>query len=196
MRSFSTVAIMGLALFAAAFSLSSQAAARMRIDIDLTSQRMQVTAPGGETYFWAISSGRRGYSTPTGLYSAYRLERVYFSRKYDNAPMPHAIFFRGGYAIHGTQSVRLLGRPASHGCVRLAPAHAALLFGLVQRHGARITIRGNALDTDKRVASVKPARLKQARPRLRPMPQGRYLTPQVWEAWDHPSQAYYYYHPR
>jgi hypothetical protein len=56
--------------------------------------------------------------------------------------MPHSIFFLGGYAIHGTYSTAQLGRPASHGCVRLAPGNAAALFAMVKSEGARISIAG------------------------------------------------------
>jgi lipoprotein-anchoring transpeptidase ErfK/SrfK len=65
--------------------------------------------------------------------------RSYFSRKYYNSPMPHAIFFHYGFAIHGTNDISRLGGPASHGCVRLHPSNAATLFALVQRNGARNT---------------------------------------------------------
>jgi lipoprotein-anchoring transpeptidase ErfK/SrfK len=63
----------------------------------------------------------------------------YFSRKYYYAPMPHAIFFYHGFAIHGTNDISRLGGPASHGCVRLHPSNAAPLFSLVQHSGPRNT---------------------------------------------------------
>jgi lipoprotein-anchoring transpeptidase ErfK/SrfK len=92
-----------------------------------------------------VSTGRKGHLTPTGNFHPTRMAAVYFSRKYDDAPMPHAIFFLGGFAIHGTEYVSSLGRRASHGCVRLHPANAALLYSLVQQYGAAhtaIRIRG------------------------------------------------------
>jgi len=61
--------------------------------------------------------------------------------------MPHAIFFHEGYAIHGTYAVSRLGTPASHGCVRLLPAHAAELFALVRSQGmggTRIVVSGSS----------------------------------------------------
>lgn len=119
-------------------------AARVIATIDLSSQRMYVAIGGKSRYSWAISSGKKGYGTPTGTYRPGRMYRSYFSRKYHGSPMPHSIFFRGGYAIHGTGYTRQLGRPASHGCVRLHPANARTLFNLVQRHGrgnTRIRIR-------------------------------------------------------
>jgi len=136
----------GAAAILAAFlgwSLSSApAAAVVQIDIDLTKQRMVVADKRGAKHVWPISSARRGYVTPRGQFRPTVLRRMHYSRKYDNAPMPHSIFFRGGYAIHGTNAVGQLGRPASHGCVRLAPGAAARLFAMVKRDGARIRITG------------------------------------------------------
>lgn len=135
------------------------AQARVDVRIDLSSQTMQVRGPDGEQYRWAISSGKSGHRTPTGVYSAKRLAKVYHSRKYDNAPMPNSIFFRGGYAIHGTNAVRALGAPASHGCIRLAPGNAAKLFAMVKQSGARIAISGTAPD-DGRVYAAKRVKAK------------------------------------
>ncbi|WP_029355611.1 L,D-transpeptidase [Bosea sp. 117] len=103
--------------------------------IDLSAQRMNVSVDGWPRYSWAVSTARKGYRTPVGSYRPQRMYRSYFSRKYYNSPMPHSIFFRGGYAIHGTNYMSQLGRPASHGCVRLAPGNAAALYSLVQTHG-------------------------------------------------------------
>jgi hypothetical protein len=132
--------------FGLAFALLAMpqtASALVNVDVDLSSQTMRVSSGSGESYVWPISSARRGYVTPRGVYRAQSLARMHYSRKYDNAPMPHSIFFRGGYAIHATYSVGALGRPASHGCIRLSPAHAAQLYGMVQREGARIRISGS-----------------------------------------------------
>ena len=104
--------------------------------IDISQQKMRVYVNGRHRYTWAVSTGRRGYGTPTGSYSVKRMHRTYYSRKYHGAAMPHSIFFRGGYAVHGTSHIRQLGRPASHGCVRLHPSNARKLFNLVRRHGA------------------------------------------------------------
>jgi len=137
-----SVALLALCLFAAA----EPAAAAVRITVDLTRQTMHVSAPTGEEYNWLISSARPGYVTPVGTYRARHLERMHYSRKYDDAPMPYSIFFRGGYAIHGTMAVSQLGRPASHGCIRLAPGNAARLYSLVREQGAVISIsRSNRL---------------------------------------------------
>jgi hypothetical protein len=118
------------------------AQARVNIDVDLSSQTMRIAADSGESYVWPISSGKAGHLTPTGRYRPQRMFVMVHSLKYDNAPMPHSIFFRGGYAIHGSNAVASLGRPASHGCIRLAPGNASILFDLVKRQGASISISG------------------------------------------------------
>jgi lipoprotein-anchoring transpeptidase ErfK/SrfK len=124
--------------------MSGLAHAMVRIDIDLSTQTMHVTAGDGENYTWPISSGRAGHLTPQGQFRPQRLYPIVYSAKYNNAPMPHSIFFTGGYAIHGTTAVGSLGHPASHGCVRLAPADAAILYAKVQAEGATIAIHGGA----------------------------------------------------
>ena len=103
--------------------------------VDLSNQRMDVVVNGRHYASWVISSGRKGYRTPTGSYRPKRLRRMHYSSQYDNAPMPHSIFFHHGYAIHGTDKAHELGRPASHGCVRLHPSHAAELYALVMQYG-------------------------------------------------------------
>ena len=121
--------------------LATEASASVTVQISNSAQRMRVYIDGGLTYAWPVSTARRGYRTPAGSYRVQRMERMWYSRKYDWSPMPYALFFRGGYAIHGTYSIRQLGRPASHGCVRLHPGNAAALYRLVQsRGGARIVV--------------------------------------------------------
>jgi len=142
---FSIATIFGAGLaFNVASADSASASAGVTVRIDRSSQTMRVYVNGHLKHRWLVSTGRRGYTTPTGTYRPKRLERSWHSRKYNWSPMPHSIFFRGGYAIHGTNEVRRLGRRASHGCVRLAPSNAARLFSLVRRYGpgkTRITIR-------------------------------------------------------
>jgi len=119
-------------------------AARVTATIDLSAQRMYVSIGKKHAYTWKISSGRKGYRTPTGTYRPTRMYREYYSRKYNNSPMPNSIFFRGGYAIHGTYYIKNLGRPASHGCVRLHPENARRLYNLVRKYGrgnTRIRVR-------------------------------------------------------
>ena len=114
---------------------ATPALADVRAEIDLSDQRLRVYVNGGLQHEWKVSTARRGYRTPVGNYRPIRLERDWHSRKYDWAPMPYSVFFHGGYAIHGTTDIRNLGRPASHGCVRLHPDNAAKLFNLVRRYG-------------------------------------------------------------
>ena len=131
----------GSALFLGLLATTSATAAT--VTVDLTTQRLQVESASGERYVWPISSAREGYVTPTGTFAPERLAKVYYSKKYDNAPMPNAVFFYYGYAIHGTNEVRHLGQPASHGCVRLAPQNAAKLFAMMQSEGGTITVSGS-----------------------------------------------------
>lgn len=151
-------------LFLSLAGLAS-AQAGVQVRVDLAAQRMQVTTTDGEIYNWAISSGRKGFRSPNGVYSPTRLERSWYSRKYGGA-MPYSVFFRGGYAIHGTTAVGALGRPASHGCIRLHPAHAAKLFALVKKHGAgqtRIALNGASSDGLSQFARAGGAKSKLAK---------------------------------
>ena len=129
--------------FATAIAMAGLAVMPARADvvvqIDKSSQRMAVSVDGMTRYNWPVSTGRSGYGTPSGMFHPQLMARRWFSRKYYNSPMPHAIFFYGGFAIHGTYELSRLGGPASHGCVRLHPQHAAVLFSLVERNGPRHT---------------------------------------------------------
>jgi lipoprotein-anchoring transpeptidase ErfK/SrfK len=104
--------------------------------VDVSEQRMVVSYGGSVLHVWDVSTGRKGFTTPRGKWKPTRMYRMWRSRKYDNAPMPYAIFFKGGYAVHGTSHVKALGRPASHGCVRLHTGNAAELYALVKQVGA------------------------------------------------------------
>ena len=123
-----------LALFITA-TMSTSATAGVVAKVDLGAQQMDVYVDGKLRHSWQIASGREGLETPTGSFRPQRLERDWYSRQYDDAPMPYSIFFTGGYAIHGGYG--RLGRPASHGCIRLTTANAAKLYNLVADHGAR-----------------------------------------------------------
>jgi lipoprotein-anchoring transpeptidase ErfK/SrfK len=107
--------------------------------VNLSTQRMDVLVAGEARHNWAISSGRAGYATPRGSFRVQWTAKMWYSRKYDMAPMPHSVFFKDGFAIHGTSAVGLLGRPASHGCIRLAPANAAQFYALVHKYGVQNT---------------------------------------------------------
>ena len=111
------------------------AEARLDILVDKASQRLLVIQNGYMRYIWPVSTGRDETATPNGVYVPQRMERNWFSTAYYNSPMPYSIFFHNGYAIHGSYAIERLGGPASHGCVRLHPHHAALLFDLVQQEG-------------------------------------------------------------
>jgi lipoprotein-anchoring transpeptidase ErfK/SrfK len=127
--------LLALALFSLSFFATASAQAQVVARIDLSSQTMRVWVDGQYQYEWAVSTGRRGYGTPGGSFRGQRLAKRYFSRKYDNAPMHNAVFFHGGYAIHGTSYVSQLGTPASHGCVRLHPSNAEEFFEIVRSRG-------------------------------------------------------------
>lgn len=107
--------------------------------VDLSSQTMTVTQGGVVKYRWKVSTARRGKVTPTGSWSAKWLSRNHRSSRYNNAPMPYSIFYTGNYAVHGTNQISRLGRPASAGCIRLHPSNAAILYSMTQRAGLRNT---------------------------------------------------------
>jgi hypothetical protein len=137
------VALTGVLLF----SLSAlPASARLLIEIDKSSQQMTVSRDGRELYVWPVSTGIARYDTPSGQYTPFRMEKDHFSKEWDDAPMPNSIFFtQKGHAIHGTDHVSAIGRPASHGCVRLSRAHARVLWDLVKQEGmpnTRVVLNG------------------------------------------------------
>ena len=110
------------------------------INIDKTKQKMTVFLDGVEKYEWPVSTGRAGYSTPAGTYTATSMNEVWYSKEWDNSPMPHSIFFmKDGHAIHGSYEVKTLGKPVSHGCVRISPENAATLYALVKKNGLENT---------------------------------------------------------
>lgn len=125
------------------------AVAGIDIHIDTSVQRMSVAVNGIHRYTWKVSTGKSGYATPSGTFRPFRMEPDHFSTEWDNAPMPHSIFFTyQGHAIHGSPHTRRLGRAVSHGCVRLAPRDAAMLYSLVGRLGlaqTRIMITDGAM---------------------------------------------------
>jgi hypothetical protein len=129
-----------------------RAQAGIVITVDKSTQRLSVAVDGFPRYQWPVSTARMGYRTPNGTYKPERLERKWFSRKYDWSPMPYSIFFDGGYAIHGSYEIKRLGSPASHGCIRLHPENAATLFGLVKENvrDTQIIITGDQPDPETR----------------------------------------------
>jgi hypothetical protein len=137
----------------AALTLAQPARASIMITIDKSAQRMTVTVNGEDRYRWPVSTGRSGYDTPSGEFQPFRMENDHFSREWDDAPMPNSIFFtKIGHAIHGTFEARNLGRPASHGCVRLSTQNAATLYALVKQEGVfntRVKLTGQAPKFDR-----------------------------------------------
>ncbi len=116
-----------------------RAEANVLVRVSRGSQTMDVSVDGAPLYTWRVSTGRAGFGTPAGVFHPQRMAARWFSTVYYNAPMPHAIFFHGGFAIHGSYDIARLGGPASHGCIRLHPNDAAVLFNLVQRQGMHNT---------------------------------------------------------
>jgi hypothetical protein len=153
-------------LFAAALTLPFASAARadIAISIDKSTQQMSVAVDGAERYTWPVSTGRPGYDTPNGTFKPNRMDADHFSQEWDNAPMPHTVFFDlHGHAIHGFFDVKHLGLAVSHGCVRLSPDHAATLFGLIKAEGmanTSVTIAGRTPGGDNGPA----ARQRQRQP--------------------------------
>jgi len=142
MRSFPVV-IAGLLLFA-----TGAAQAKVEITVDKNNQMMSVAVDGVERYEWPVSTGNPSHETPNGTFRTFRMEADHFSKEFDDAPMPHSIFFtRIGHAIHGTESESRLGVPVSHGCVRLSRANASTLYALVEKEGVlntTVTLTGSS----------------------------------------------------
>src|ERR1700677_3614979 len=142
MRSF-LVAFTGLMLLA-----TGAAQAKIAITVDKNAQLMTVAVDGVQRYQWPVSTGNPSHETPNGTFQTFRMEADHFSKEFDDAPMPHSIFFtKIGHAIHGTESENRLGTPASHGCVRLSRANASTLYALVEQQGVlntTVTLTGSA----------------------------------------------------
>jgi lipoprotein-anchoring transpeptidase ErfK/SrfK len=141
----SRLAVIALAVFVVASV--NPAAAKVLVTIDKSTQHMVVQVDGNVRWVWPVSTGRLGHDTPSGHYTAFRMEAEHFSKEWDDAPMPHSIFFSpDGHAIHGSFETRRIGTPASHGCVRLRPANAGQLYDLVQKEGVsntRVVVTGD-----------------------------------------------------
>ena len=140
------------------------------IAIDKNTQKMSVFIDGTKKYDWRVSTGRPGYSTPSGTYTATSMNEVWYSKEWDNAPMPHAIFFMtDGHAVHGSYEVKGLGKPVSHGCVRIAPQNATLLYQLVGKNGLKntqVVLTGVTPGGESKVASRTPRQKPQVASRV------------------------------
>src|SRR4051812_37569905 len=137
-----------VALAGLAFAACTPAAAKVAITVDKDAQQMTVAVDGVERYHWPVSTGIPSYETPNGSFKTFRMEEDHYSKEFDDAPMPHSIFFtKIGHAIHGTDSEGRLGTPASHGCVRLSRANASTLYALVKSEGVlntTVTLTGSS----------------------------------------------------
>ncbi|MGA7807631.1 L,D-transpeptidase family protein [Bradyrhizobium sp.] len=137
------IAIAGLVLFA-----GQAAQAAVEITVDKNNQMMTVAVDGVPRYHWPVSTGNPSHETPNGTFRTFRMEADHFSKEFDDAPMPHSIFFtKVGHAIHGTESESRLGTPVSHGCVRLSRDNAATLYALVEQQGVlntTVTLTGSS----------------------------------------------------
>jgi hypothetical protein len=192
MRSF-LVAFTGLMLFA-----TGAAQANVSITVDKNAQLMTVAVDGVERYQWPVSTGIPSYETPNGSFRTFRMEEDHYSKEFDDAPMPHSIFFtKIGHAIHGTDSVNRLGTPASHGCVRLSRANASTLYELVEREGVlntTVTLTGSsqiALARNPRARSADVARRDPAEtyaPRYNAVGDPVVLTPQQAAPGQYPQE--------
>jgi hypothetical protein len=125
---------------------AANAAVSITVNKDL--QEMTVSVDGVPRYHWPVSSGNPSHETPNGKFQTFRMEEDHYSKEFDDAPMPHSIFFtKQGHAIHGTDSVKSLGAPVSHGCVRLSRANATTLWNLVKQEGllsTTVTLTGSS----------------------------------------------------
>ncbi len=134
-----TRVLVAIIMVLASFGAGSAVAKTLVADVDLANQRLTVIYKGEALAEWKVSTGRAGYRTPPGTFRPQRMYRDYYSKQYDGAPMPNAVFYDAGYAIHGSYDTGSLGRPASHGCIRLHPADAEKFFDLVVTVGAENT---------------------------------------------------------
>jgi lipoprotein-anchoring transpeptidase ErfK/SrfK len=134
------VVLLAALLGVLAVAVPALAEAQVVAHISLSTQRMNVSVDGVPLYSWPVSTARPGYRTPTGTFRPTALFRYHASTIYSDSPMPYSIFFLRGYAIHGSYEIQYLGRPASHGCVRLHPSNAAALYSLVRTYGPANTV--------------------------------------------------------
>jgi hypothetical protein len=186
------VALAGLMLFA-----TGAAQAKVEITVDKNAQMMTVAVDGVARYQWPVSTGNPSHETPNGTFRTFRMEADHFSKEFDDAPMPHSIFFtKMGHAMHGTESESRLGTPVSHGCVRLSRANATTLYALVEKEGVlntTVTLTGSsqiALARLRGRANTDVARSEQTSPQYNPSGDPVSLTPQAPPQGQYASQPY------
>jgi lipoprotein-anchoring transpeptidase ErfK/SrfK len=164
------------------------------INVDKSRQEVTIFVDGIEKYTWPVSTGRRGYSTPSGTYAATSMNEIWYSKEWDNAPMPHAIFFmKDGHAIHGSFEVKTLGKPVSHGCVRISPANAVLLYALVKEKGLKntqVVLTGVTPGGEEKVAA-QPAYPRDADADAGPWPGQGYYGPGAGQGYYPPRRGFF-----
>ncbi len=183
-------ALLPASLLAAALALpcAAPAHASILVAIDKTTQRMSVAVDGETRYVWPVSTGRPGYDTPNGTFRPFRMEADHFSKEWDDAPMPHSVFFtKIGHAIHGSLDTKHLGSAASHGCVRLAPANASTLYALIGAEGLK--------DTTVVIAGQTPFATADAARRRAPMEEAAGEPMDIAAGYDRRPGAYYAQQP-
>src|SRR5262245_1645126 len=153
---------------------TNPAAPTIVINIDKTKQRMTVLLDGVQRYDWPVSTGKAGYSTPSGTFTPLSMNKVWYSKEWDNAPMPHAIFFmKDGHAIHGSYEVKHLGKAVSHGCVRISPQNATTLYTLVEKTGLKntqVVLAGDTPGGEAKVANSASFRTRHSHVAAAPRP--------------------------
>jgi hypothetical protein len=167
------------------------AAPTIVINIDKTKQRMTVLLDGVQRYDWPVSTGKAGYSTPSGSYIPIFMNKVWYSKEWDNAPMPHSIFYmKDGHAIHGSYDVKHLGKAASHGCVRLSPQNATTLYTLVEKTGLKntqVVLAGDTPGGEAKVAKSSNSRTRHSQSAAASRPRHNYVASRSFK-----PRAYYY----
>jgi hypothetical protein len=190
--------LIGAAL-AVLFTATAQAS--ILVNVDKTHQTATISVDGSTLYVWPVSTGRLGFDTPNGTFKVNRLDPDHVSDEYPGARMTRAMFFDlNGHAVHGFFDVKHLGSPVSHGCVRLAPDNAAILFALVQGEGlgqATVVVSGQtpARDGEVRARQLPPPGYQTASPQTYPAPPPGYYAPPTPPGY-YNQQAQPYYAPQ
>lgn len=134
-RALAAMAMIALAILFTGVPLTKAVAATVIAHVDLGKQRMSVSIDGVQKYSWRVSTGLQGMQTPIGSYTPFALTPYYYSKKWKMA-LPYLVSIDDkGTAIHGTSMTSKLGRPASHGCIRLDTANAATFYKLIEANG-------------------------------------------------------------
>ena len=129
--------------------------------VNLYTQHAQIYRNGIAIGYTSVSTGKRGYGTPTGRFQVLEKRRFHRSSTYSNAPMPWMVRLTwSGIAFH---SGALPGLPASHGCIRLPASFAPQLFGALSL-GDTVAVLNQPADAFTTLAPIDPL----GRPLLQP----------------------------